>query len=145
MKKFILPLLVLTLALGSCNMANDDDYKNLSKDLCDCVNTNAKDLSPAMREAIIKSDASGSGIEQVMTEAMAKDPEQGMKDYTAIMTLVNGMGTCVKDLEKKYKDIYTNDSEAEMQKKLLEVFKQEKGCDLTYAIMKMGLEEQKKH
>lgn len=144
MKKLILSLLVLTLALGSCNMANDDDYKNLSKDLCDCVNKNAKDISPKMREAIIKSDASGAGIEKVMSDAITNDPVQGMKDYNAIMALVNGMGTCVNDLEKKYKDIYTNDTEAEMQKKLMDIFKAEKECDLTYAIMKMGLEEQKK-
>ena len=141
MKKLILSLLVLTLALGSCNMANDDDYKNLAKDLCDCVNKNSKDISPKMREAIIMSAENGKDFEKVLTEAITEDPAGGMKDYNAVMALMKSMGTCVKDLEKKYKDIYTADTEDEMQKKLMDVFKAEKNCDLTYAIMKKGLEQ----
>src|SRR5688572_247474 len=90
MKKFILPLLALTIALGSCNMANDDDYKNLSKDMCDCVNKNSKGLSTGMRDAIIKSSADGADMEAMMQEQVMKNPEQGMKDVEAIMQVAEG-------------------------------------------------------
>lgn len=143
MKKFILPLLVMTVALGSCNMANDDDYKNLSKDMCDCVNKNAKGMSDGMRDVLIKSGKDGSNMEALMQEHMMKNPEQGMEDINALTKIGEGMDACVNDLEKKYKDIYTNDSEKEVQEKVIAILKAEKGCELTYALMQIGLREGK--
>ena len=118
-------------------MANDDDYKNLANDLCDCVNKNSKDISPEMREKIIQSAEKGMEIEKVLKDAIQDDPDKGMKDYHAVMAFMEHVQTCVTGLEKKYKDIYTADSEEEMQKKLIDVFKAEKDCDLTYAIKRM--------
>lgn len=144
MKKFILPLLGLTLALGSCNMANDDDYKNMAKDMCDCVNKHADGLSAGMREAIIASSKDGANMEAVVQAQVMKDPEQGMKDVEAIMAVAEGVEQCGKDIEKKYKDVYTDKTQTEVEKKLIDVLKAEKGCDFTYALMKIGMKEQGK-
>ena len=143
MKKLILPLLVMTLALGSCNMANDDDYKNLAKDLCNCMNANGKKVSPEMTKALVDAANNGKDIETVLSDAITKDPIKGMEDYNAVMKVLSGVQKCADDLEKKYNDIYTNDDDAEMQRKVLEIFKNDKGCDLTYAIWKMSMEEGK--
>jgi len=142
MKRFILPLLGLTLALGSCNMANDDDYKNMSKDMCDCVNKNSNGISAGMRDAIIKASKDGANMESLVQEQVMKDPEQGMKDVEAIMGLAEGMEKCGTDLETKYKDVYTNDTEKEVQDKLMKIIETEKGCEFTAALMKIGMKEQ---
>lgn len=144
MKKFILPLLGLTLALGSCNMANDDDYKNMAKDMCDCVNKHADGISDGMRDAIINSSKDGANMEAVVQAQVMKDPEQGMKDVEAIMAVAEGVDQCGKDIEKKYKDVYTSETEKEVQDKLIKVLEKEKGCEFTYALMKIGMKEQGK-
>ena len=143
MKKFILPLLVMTVALGSCNMANDDDYKNLSKDMCDCVNKNGKDLSDGMRDVLIKSGKDGSQMETLMQEHFMKDPAAAAQDISALEKIGTEMDACVADLEKKYDKIYTTDKEDEVKKKVLDILAKEKGCELTYALMQIGLREGK--
>jgi hypothetical protein len=138
MKKFILPLFVMTLALGSCNMANEDDYKNLAKDMCDCVNKHAAGLSDGMRETLIAASKDGADSEKLMGDQIMKDVEQGLKDQQALEKIGTEVETCISSLEKKYEDIYTDDTEAEIQKKIVAELKIAKGCELTHALIKIS-------
>lgn len=138
MKKFIFPLFIMTLTLGSCNMANDDDYKNLAKDMCDCVNKHATGLSDGMRNVLIESGKDGADGAKLMEEYYKKDLEQGLKDQQALEKIGVESDECITNLQKKYADINTNDSEAEVQNKLIAELKKQKGCELTHALIKIS-------
>lgn len=143
MKKFILPLFVIALTLGSCNMANDDDYDNLAKDMCDCVNKHATGLSDGMRQTLIAASKDGADSDKLMSDQIMKDVEQGMKDQQILIKISEEVGKCEEDLKKKYEDINTSDTEAVVQEKILKALKVQKGCELGYSLAAIGLKAEK--
>lgn len=143
MKKLLYVLCPVVLALGACNMADDKDFDNMAADVCGCVNSNTGELSEGMKKTIIDADKSGQDLQEAVMAYAMKNPEQGMKDAEAMTNLEKGMEGCMKDLEKKYDNVYSADSEEEIQKKLVEKLAANKDCAFTYAIVKMGLEIQK--
>ena len=145
MKKLILLLSISSAVLvTSCNMASDADYDAMAQDMCDCVNNSSKGISDEMKDAIIKSEKDGTDMQAAVTELMMKDMEKGMEDAQAMMDLGKDMETCSKDLEKKYDKVYTSESEDEVINKILTTLKAKKGCEFTYALMKMGAKEMQK-
>jgi len=144
MKKLIYLLCPAILALGACNVADDKDYDNMAADICDCVNKSTTGISDGMKSTLIQADKEGKDLQTAVTEYMMKDPEQGMKDAEAMMGLETGMSGCMKDLEKKYNDVYSTESEKEVQDKLMAKLKTNKDCAFTYTIAKMGMEEMAK-
>lgn len=145
MKKFLLLLSVSTAVLvTSCNMANDADYDAMATDMCDCVNKSSKGISDNMKDAIVKSEKDGTDMQTAMTEVMMKDLKTGMADAQAMIDLGKEMETCSKDLEKKYDQVYTSESEDQVIEKILNTLKAKEGCEFTYALMKMGAKEMKK-
>jgi hypothetical protein len=143
MKKLLYVLCPLALALGACNMADEKDFDNMAADVCGCVNNNTGALSDGMKQTIIDADKNGEDLQQAVMAYAMKNPEQGMKDAEAMTGLEKGMEGCMKDLEKKYNDVYSTDTEDEIQKKLIEKLAVNKDCAFTYAIVKMGLELEK--
>lgn len=140
MKKLIYPIACLALvAVSSCNMAGNDDYENLSNDMCACVNDASAGVSDEMKNTIVNAEKNGQDIQTAIGEMAAKNPEKAMADGTKMMEIGPKIEKCAKDLEVKYKDIYTTDNEKQVQEKLLETFKGNKGCEFTYALMKLGL------
>jgi hypothetical protein len=145
MKKLLLLLTVSSAVLvTSCNMASDADYDAMATDMCDCVNKSSDGISDNMKDAIIKSEKDGTDMQAAMTEVMMKDLKTGMADAQAMIDLGKDMETCSKDLEKKYDKVYTSESEDEVIDKILTTLKAKKGCEFTYALMKMGAKEMKK-
>jgi len=141
MKKLFYVLCPIVLALGACNVADNKDYENMSADICECVGKNTDSISQGMKTAMIDAVNSGKDMEAAMTEQMMKDPEQGMKDAEVMMGLEAGMTVCMTELETKYNSVYSTDSEKEIQDKLIKALEKTKGCDFTYAIMKLGMQE----
>ncbi|WP_430406595.1 hypothetical protein [Fluviicola sp.] len=145
MKKLLLILTVTSAVLvTSCNMASDADYDAMATDMCDCVNKSSSGISDNMKNAIVKSEKDGTDMQAAMTEVMMKDMETGMADAQAMIDLGKDMEDCSKDLEKKYDKVYTSESEDEVIEKILTTLKAKKGCEFTYALMKMGAKEMKK-
>jgi len=145
MKKLLLILTVTSAVLvTSCNMANDADYDAMATDMCDCVNKSSGGISDNMKDAIVKSEKDGTDMQAAMTEVMMKDMKTGMADAQAMIDLGKDMEDCSKDLEKKYDKVYTSESESEVIEKILTTLKAKKGCEFTYALMKMGAKEMKK-
>lgn len=141
MKRFLYPIacLAFVAAVSSCNMAGNDDYENLSNDMCACVNESSKGVSKEMKDAFVDAEKSGKNVESIVSDMAAKDPTKAMEDATALMELGTKMEKCGADLEKKYKDIYTTDSEKQVQDKLIAALKDHKDCAFTYAIIKLGM------
>jgi hypothetical protein len=145
MKKLLLLLAVSgTVLVTSCNTATDADYDAMAQDMCDCVNKSSTGISDNMKDAIIKSEKDGTDMQAAVTEVMMKDLKTGMADAQAMQDLGMEMQDCSKDLEKKYDKVYTTETEDQVIEKLLNSLKAKKGCEFTYAIMKMGAKEMKK-
>lgn len=145
MKKLILLLSISSAVLvTSCNMASDADYDAMAKDMCDCVNKSSDGISDEMKDAIIQSEKDGTDMEKAMTAVMMKDLEKGMADAQGMQDLGIKMQDCSKDLEKKYDQVYTSESEDQVIEKILNALKSKDGCEFTYAIMKLGAKEMKK-
>lgn len=141
-KLFYILIAPVVLSLGACNMADDSDYENMATDICDCVNKNTGGISEGMKTAIVDAVNSGKDVETAIQEVAMKDPAQAMKDAEEMMGLEAGMTKCGEDLEKKYENVYSSDSEAEVQKKLVETLKKNKSCAFTYAMYKLGTQMQ---
>jgi hypothetical protein len=145
MKKLLLLLAVSgTVLVTSCNTATDADYDAMAQDMCDCVNKSSTGISDNMKDAIIKSEKDGTDMQAAVTEVMMKDLKTGMADAQAMQDLGTEMQDCSKDLEKKYDQVYTTETEDQVIEKLLNSLKAKQGCEFTYAIMKMGAKEIKK-
>lgn len=145
MKKLILLLSISSAVLvTSCNMASDADYDAMAQDMCDCVTKSSKGISDEMKNAIIKSEKDGTDMQTAMTEVMMKDLKNGMADAQAMIDLGKDMETCSKDLEKKYDKVYTTESQEVVIDKILKTLKAKKGCEFTYALMKVGAEQMSK-
>lgn len=145
MKKLILLLSISSaVLLTSCNMASEADYDAMAQDMCDCVTKSSKGISDEMKNAIIKSEKDGTDMQAAMTEVMMKDLNAGMADAQAMIDLGKDMETCSKDLEKKYDKVYTTEAEDVVIEKILKALKAKKGCEFSYALMKVGAQEMKK-
>lgn len=143
-KLFLLLSLSSAVLVTSCNMASEADYNAMAKDMCDCVTKSSSGISDEMKNALVKSEKDGTDMQQAMTEVMMKDMEKGMADAQAMIDLGQEMETCSKDLEKKYNEVYTTESQDVVIEKVLTALKAQKGCEFTYALMKMGAKEMKK-
>lgn len=145
MKQLIyLAILPVALSLGACNVANDKDYENMATDICDCVNKSSEGMSEGMKDAFINGMKKGEDIEKMITDRAMEDPETAMKDAQIMMGLEKDMATCMKDLEKKYNNVYTSETEKEVQQKLIKTMEKGQGCAFTHAIMKLGMQELEK-
>ena len=141
--KTVLFVFSMTLVLSACNMANEEDYKNMATDMCGCVNDATANLSDEGKKIIIASGENGTNLSADLLEYGQKDPVQAMQDNIVMASLgeIESMD-CVKNLEKKYADVYSTDSEKEMQEKLVKVMGDIKECQLTYSLMKTALSMQ---
>lgn len=145
MKKLLYVLLCpVVLTAASCNMADEADYESMATDICDCVNKNTTGISEGMKNTFIDAMKNDKDFQAAVTEYVMKNPEVGMKDAEAMTQLESGMESCMNDLEKKYDDVYSNESEEEVQKKLVAKLEANKDCAFTYAIVKLGMQEMAK-
>lgn len=137
-KLLILPAALFV--LFSCNVAGDSEYKEMAKDACDCVNKSTKELSPEMIDVIVSSDGDKSKLNEKMTAYAQDNPIQAMADATKMQqSMMPELTTCMGALEEKYKNVYSSESEAEIQKKLIDFMKKMEGCESSVAFLKMGM------
>jgi hypothetical protein len=129
---------------SACNFAGEEDYKNVAKDLCDCAAKSSSAISPGMNKAIVDMSKTGGDIEAVMKTRAEADPMMAIKDAEGLMSYATTLQKCTKDLEGKYKNLQTLDQDKDVQDKMLKAFEEQKGCELTAAMMKLGLKESAK-
>jgi hypothetical protein len=130
--------------LSACNLAGDDDYKMVAKDLCDCTNKTSSGVSPKMKNAIIDVSKNGGNMEEAMQKMAEDDPTALMNDTEGLMKYATEFEKCTKELEKKYDKLKSLDDDKEIQSKFMKAFEESSNCELTTAMMKIGLKESAK-
>ncbi|MFZ9587936.1 MAG: hypothetical protein ACO29U_10075 [Crocinitomicaceae bacterium] len=144
MKKMFYLVLPLALGFSACNMAGEQDYTNLSNDMCDCMNQSTTEVSAQTKEAIIGAMESGKSIDVAMTELAEKDPMQAITDGQHLMEAGPKFEKCFASMEKKYDELYTTETEQQIMDKLLETLKNNQSCKWTYALVELGMQAEKK-
>jgi len=142
--KTIVFLTALSLILFSCNNVSDQDFKDVSKDMCDCMSIFTDELSPEMRQIMVDTDGDEAKFQEALMEYMTENPAEGMKDAQALTKAESPeVINCIEGLEKKYENLYTTMSEDEVVAKVIDELDGMDGCDVTVSVMKMGVNAQK--
>jgi len=131
------------LVIASCNLAGGDDYANLATDMCGCVNESTGGLAPEIMDAFIAADGDMNKFQNGLMEFQQKNPEKAQKGMQDFAEMGTKMETCIKNLETKYKDVYSHEKEEVIQGKIMDALKNNGDCKFTYAFMKLGLSAQK--
>lgn len=137
--KLVVITLVLFTGLLNSKLFAQDLYPKVAKELCSCVNGEAKGISSDTRNAIIKSATDGTDLEVLFTELAEKDADQLMKDAELLQKIGEDIGKCTEKIEKKFPEVFENTDDAdEATNKLLEALSGAKGCEFTWALMILG-------
>ena len=138
--KTLLFITTILIGLSGCNRADDADYTEIADEMCGCFNEATAGLSEEGRNVIIKAGKSDIDFEIALTEYAQEEPVKGMQDNLVLMHLgEQAFVDCMSDIQTKYDEVYTTDSEDEVLQKVIKIMQKNKGCDLTYAIIKNGL------
>ncbi|MBU3713633.1 MAG: hypothetical protein FGM46_01650 [Ferruginibacter sp.] len=137
-------LIFLTIVFfSSCKLATKEDYSAIASDLCNCIDDQLKVLSPEMKNLIIEASNSNKDIEKAVEQYVEKNPEKAislMQDASVMMNIDSKkFDTCLSSLESKYKNI--KDKEKDMQDKLLSAMESKTECQLSKALMKLGMKK----
>ncbi|MFM7725983.1 MAG: hypothetical protein ACKO7B_04725, partial [Flavobacteriales bacterium] len=127
-------------SLASCNVADKDDYARVAEDICGCVNSKSEDISQGMKTAVIDAVENNQEIEASIDAFAEENPDQALKDGLAMMELGERIEGCIADLETKYKDLYSNESDEEIERRLLEALRKNKECKWTHALIKSEMQ-----
>jgi len=133
-------MLIVSTISASCNVAGKDDYANVAEDICGCVNSKSEDISEGMKTAIIDAVETGQEMEASVDAYATENPDQAIKDGVAMMELGERIEGCIADLEIKYKDLYSNESDEEIERRLLEALKKNDKCKWTHALIKSEMQ-----
>lgn len=132
-------LSLIFLAAGFSSQLFAQDYSKIAKELCGCVNSEAKGISAATRNAIIQSATDGTDLELLFTELAEKDADQLMKDAELLQKIGEDIGNCTEKMEKKFPELSASSDDAEdATNKLVEALGKTKGCEFTWALMILG-------
>lgn len=128
----------------------DETSSKLSKaasEACECMSSFTESLNPKTQKIIIKAAKSGNMEETFKEEIMKIEDEEVQKVIMNDMNTISNMGEnvemkdCVEGVKKKYK-LKKNDEE--QQAALLKAFKNQDGCEVTAAFMKIGFDQNSK-
>ena len=140
---YLLISAITTLILFSCqNIASEKDYKNVTKDVCQCITKVTDKISPQLLNIIALSSSDEKAAEAAMAQYMEDDPMNALTEIMVIDSLGKSMESCISDLEKKYGDLYSLENDKEIQNKVLEIMKNDKSCSTAYGLMKLGFKTQ---
>lgn len=114
-------------------IADDTDYKNFAEDYCTCFNKSTASISEEAKQIIINSDPSNP--EKMIIDLIGKISYEDLEK-------IENTEACMDEMEKKYGDLKTRDSEEEVIGKMLDAMDQNEKCEFTSAIMRIGLEAQ---
>ena len=117
--KILLFITTILIGLSGCNRADDADYTEIADEMCGCFNEATAGLSEEGRNVIIKAGKSDIDFEIALTEYAQEEPIKGMQDNLVLMHLgEQAFVDCMSDIQTKYDEVYTTDSEDEEELEL---------------------------
>lgn len=111
-------------------------------ELCSCVNTFLADMSPKVRQILIEASKSENPV-QVLTSELQKvtSEEEQLRLAREFERFENDqqLQKCSDDIKKKYN---LDENNKESQQRVLKAAEENKECEVVYALMKIGMQQQ---
>ena len=143
--KILIAPFVLAVVFSACKIATDNDYDNAAKDICNCMETAFKDFPKPMKDAMIKAGKMPGDFDKNFQDELGKYFEENPLEALTIMSDAdklkfdeNAGEKCIKELEKKYKNLTSFESNSQIEQKLLDAINKVPGCELTAVAIKQG-------
>lgn len=112
-------------------------------ELCTCVNSLLNDMSPQVRKIIVKAAQSSTPMQTLATELQGvKGTAEQERLFREIEKFENDLQLqrCSESIKQKY-NLDENDKAS--TEKILKAASENKDCEVMYALMKIGLEQEK--
>jgi len=137
-------LLTILIFLGSFTLsaqetkASAKDYDNLAGDMCDCVNKNITGLSDGAKAIYIKYASNPDLLSIKLKEYYSENLDAGENDFDILDEAGDNIQSCVDALEEKYTNVYTDNSQQEIEALVVEILRMKSGCELISALFKIA-------
>lgn len=138
--------LVLSVMFAACGTA-DQKVPAIADDFCNCFKKLEGSMSEGAKDLLLKAAESAAPESTLQSSLMALEEDKRMAIAQEMMAFQDAqdpsseLNKCIKSLEDKYKDDKTRDKK-KFGEKLLSELKSKKGCEVTYAIMKIGFKQE---
>ncbi|MDB2656459.1 hypothetical protein N9Y60_00230 [Crocinitomicaceae bacterium] len=118
----------------------DDPYEEAAKQMCDCVNQSLGLLSERMVNAIVDAD----GDDAILEAELEKYAEENLDGMIADLEMLEGsmlddMTNCFDRVAGNFEDVYTDDSDEEVEAKIIETMASQEGCENSVAFFRLGI------
>jgi hypothetical protein len=117
--------------------------KKATAELCDCVNASLTGMSPKVRQILIDASKSANPVVVLTTELQKINSEEEQERLATEFQKFESdpaIQRCSDDVTKKYG---IDENNKESQQKVLKAAAENKACEVTYALMKIGLQYEK--
>ena len=142
-KQLLLPIVLVSIFLGSCQTANESDYNNVAQDICQCSSGYTSTISENYKKTIIDAAKNNKGLDEVMKEMMQTEDSTVANLMIVDALQAAGLGikldSCINSLDSKYAYLKTKENEKEVQEKMMNALMQQKDCEFLAAFMKLAL------
>ena len=137
----LLMALGIALCVASCNFAGKSDFENASKDLCECTGKHFEQFSSEFKKDFIEASKENLSLDKTLDVIYNKrkddaNDSKNLKDALMLLQLPDKVDKCLKELEPKYKDLKTLDSQSETLDKFMQSIENQSDCDFLHALLK---------
>jgi hypothetical protein len=134
---------------GGMTGAADGKMGELAADICNCMSMVEKDMSDETKQLIIDASGEADPTAAMQKAIMALPNDKKMSIGTEMMKMgamsdkTKGAGLCMKQLEEKYSDIKSMDTDKAILLKVVGAL-ENANCPFALAVMKLGVKEMEK-
>lgn len=134
---------ILLVSVTACKTA-DSQAPEIATDFCNCFKDIEKNLSADVKRMVADA-ATSEDPEKSMQDAMLNLNEEKALEISEEMVALGELeddnstvGKCIKDVEAKYKNVYSFNQE-KTANKIIKELDGKPGCDFTASLMKLGI------
>jgi hypothetical protein len=123
--------------------ATSDKESAAIAELCTCVNSFLNDMSPQVRAVIVKAGKSSTPLQTLATEMQQikgiEEQERLIREFDRFESDTQ-LQRCSESIKKKYN---LDENDPASREKVLKAAGEKKECEVVYALMKIGMEQEK--
>ncbi|MDQ3279324.1 MAG: hypothetical protein M3Q06_13425 [Bacteroidota bacterium] len=110
-------------------------------EMCDCINSSLKSMSPKIQQIFIRAGSSERPLQVLQNEIVTISDKEQEELFTQLQRFSTDpkLQNCSEDIRKKYG---LNPEDKAAQDRVLQHAKNIKDCELVYALIKIGMQQQ---
>lgn len=110
-------------------------------EMCDCINASLKNMSPKVQQIFIRAGNSERPLQVLQNEIVTISDKEQEELFMQLQRFSTDpkLQNCSEDIRKKYG---LNPDDKASQDRILQYAKNNKDCELVYALIKIGMQQQ---